>query len=155
MNTLTPAQRLRASRQAIVVHLARGSRNRPREGATADANSGGHEHHDRPRASNGTGWWRVAQHALGAWWRGHPAYSAAMVARPVLEGFAREKPVQVIAAAAALGAAVVVLKPWRLVSAGALLAATLKSTDITRLVMSMMASAMPSEEQATNEEDPR
>ena len=65
------------------------------------------------------------------------------MAQPVLTRYASEKPLQVIGIAAALGAATVVLKPWRLISVGAVLAATLKSQDMTRLVMSMMAQAMP------------
>lgn len=138
VNTLTPAQRLQASRQAIVVHLQRSRRrsaSAPAEGMASQDDASTH-------ASDGSGWWGVARHALSAWFRGHPAYSAAMVARPVIEGFAREKPVQVLGIAAAVGAAVVLLKPWRLISVGALVAATLKSGDMSRMVMSMMADVM-------------
>lgn len=129
-------QRLRASRQAISAHL-QGRRGEPR---TEQAPDNG----QAPRAaSSGPAWWRIARRALGVWWHNHPAYSAALVAQPVLTRYASEKPLQVIGIAAALGAATVVLKPWRLISVGAVLAATLKSQDMTRLVMSMMAQAMP------------
>ncbi len=129
-------QRLRASRQAISEHLqGRRGESRPER---ADRNP------DAPRAaSTGPAWWRIARRTLGVWWHNHPAYSAALVAQPVLTRYASEKPLQVIGIAAALGAAAVVLKPWRLISVGALLAATLKSQDMTRLVMSLMAQAMP------------
>ena len=150
MNGPTPKQRLQASRQAIVVHLARNSRRRSHDTRPDDDT----DHGSAPPQYSGPGWWRVARQAAAAWWRGHPLHSATMVARPVLEGIAREKPVQVLAVAAAVGAAVVVIKPWRLVSAGALLAATLKSTDITRLVMSMVAHAMPASPEEQTQEDP-
>lgn len=65
------------------------------------------------------------------------------MAQPVLARYAREKPLQLIGIAVAVGAAAVVVKPWRLISVGAVLAATLKSQDMTRLVMSLMAQAMP------------
>jgi hypothetical protein len=98
----------------------------------------------QPRTSSSSpAWWRIARRTLGVWWHNHPAYSAALVAQPVLARYARQKPLQVIGIAVAVGAAAVVIKPWRLISVGAVLAATLKSQDMTRLVMSLMAQAMP------------
>lgn len=138
-NHLSPAQRLQASRHAITTHLQsrRGRAREPQpEGAAPRAG-------DSPPRRGSPGWLRMARHALRVWWQGHPAYSAALVARPVLADYARHKPVQVLGIAAALGAAVVVLRPWRLISVGALVAATLRSQDTSRLVMSFLAQAMP------------
>lgn len=132
----TAVQRLQASRQAISAHL-QGRRGEPR---TEQAQDNG----DTPRTSSSSpAWWRIARRTLGVWWHNHPAYSAALVAQPVLARYARQKPLQVIGIAVAVGAAAVVIKPWRLISVGAVLAATLKSQDMTRLVMSLMAQAMP------------
>jgi hypothetical protein len=129
-------QRLQASRHAISAHL-QGRRGEPRPEQA-------HDNSEAPRASSsGPAWWRIARRTLGVWWHNHPAYSAALVAQPVLARYARQKPLQVIGIAVAVGAAAVVIKPWRLISVGAVLAATLKSQDVTRLLMSLVAQAMP------------
>ena len=138
-------QRLRASRQAISAHL----QGRRGETRTEQAQDNGDVPHT---PSSGPAWWRIARRTLGVWWHNHPAYSAALVAQPVLARYARQKPLQVIGIAVAVGAAAVVIKPWRLISVGAVLAATLKSQDMTRLVMSLMAQAMPHDGNDPDEE---
>lgn len=140
---LTPAQRLQASRHAISQHLQGQGRSR-RSDADATRGAGGNDEADAPSA--GPAWWRIARHTLRVWWHNHPAYSAVLVAQPVLQRYASEKPLQVVGIAAAVGAAAVWLKPWRLVSVGALLAATMKSQDVSRLVVALMSQAMPPQE---------
>lgn len=143
---LTPAQRLQASRHAISAHLqGQGSRRNARS-AHPDGTPNNNDDGSDRAPSSGPAWLRIARHTLRAWWHNHPAYSAALIAQPVLTRYVSDKPLQVVGIAAAVGAAAVVLKPWRLISVGALVAATLKSQDITRLVMSLMAQAMPQEE---------
>ncbi len=142
-NGLTPAQRLQASRHAISTHLQGHGRGRRSD---ADADRPGNQPDTERAPSSGPAWWRMARHALRVWWHNHPAYSAALVAQPVLQRYASDKPLQVVGIAAAAGAAAVLLKPWRLISVGALVAATLKSQDVSRLLVSLMSQAMPPQE---------
>jgi hypothetical protein len=51
---------------------------------------------------------------------------------------AREEPAKLVAAAAATGALVVLVKPWRLLSITAVLAAVLKTSDVADLVTTLM-----------------
>ena len=55
----------------------------------------------------------AAQRLVNAWWRRHPLHVVADIGEPLLEKYARRHPYRLLAIAAALGAAVVVLKPWR------------------------------------------
>jgi hypothetical protein len=103
------------------------------DGDVDDEDGGGRE--------SGGGWFGNAQHALRMWWRHHPAHMGLELATPMLASYARKKPVQFLGIAAALGAVVVVAKPWRLISATGLVMALLKSSQISNLVMSAMASA--------------
>lgn len=137
---LTPAQRLQASRHAISAHLQQGFRRGPR--GTGEA-PGGADETQAPRG--GPAWLRIARHTLRVWWHNHPAYSAALIAQPVLTRYASDKPLQVVGIAAALGAAAVVFKPWRLISVGALAAATLRSQDTSRLLAAFFTEVMPQE----------
>ncbi len=57
---------------------------------------------------------------------------------PLLGAYTRQEPLKVLGVAALLGAAVVVTRPWRLLSAGALLAATFRPADMSALVLSML-----------------
>jgi hypothetical protein len=143
---LTPAQRLQASRHAISAHLQGQGSRRGSRSAQADGTPDNNDDAGARVPSSGPTWWRIARHTLTAWWHNHPAYSAALIAQPVLTRYVHERPLQVVGIAAAVGAAAVVLKPWRLISVGALVAATLKSQDITRLMMSLIAQAMPPED---------
>lgn len=143
---LTPTQRLQASRHAISAHLQGQGSRRGTRSAQADGTPENNEDSQTRAQSSGPTWWRIARHTLRAWWHSHPAYSAALIAQPVLTRYVSQRPLQVVGIAAAVGAAAVVLKPWRLISVGALLAATLKSQDISRLVVSLMAQAMPQDD---------
>ncbi len=55
----------------------------------------------------------AAQRLLAAWWQRHPLNTVLEVSTPLLQGVARRHPYRILAVAAAAGAAVVVLKPWR------------------------------------------
>lgn len=78
------------------------------------------------------------------WWRRHPANAALQLARPALARRAREKPAQLMLAAAATGAVLVVVRPWRLLSTTALLALLLKTSDVADVVTSLMPNTNPS-----------
>lgn len=82
--------------------------------------------------------WDIFKRGVRSWWYRHPAHVALDVASPLVGKYARAHPLKLLGAAAVLGAAVVFLKPWRLVSMGGVLLAALKSSDVTGMVLSMM-----------------
>jgi len=77
------------------------------------------------------------------WWRRHPAHAAAQLARPLLEHYARKEPAKLMAVAAATGAVLVLVKPWRLLSVTAVLAAALKTSDVADIVNTLMQKTTP------------
>jgi len=83
-------------------------------------------------------WLPVARSVAQRWWRDHPANAAAHLALPVLERVAREQPLKLVAGAAVVGALVVLVKPWRLLSVTALGAALFKTSDIAGVVTTLM-----------------
>ena len=60
------------------------------------------------------------------------------LARPLLEHYARTEPVKLMAAAAATGSLLVLVRPWRLLSATAVIAAVLKTSDVADLVNTLL-----------------
>jgi hypothetical protein len=145
---LTPQQRLAQSRRALVWRLEGGKPSRSTanvdvvgpvfaSGTAAsplldDATT------ERPRPSDRLIWMTVIRNVAQRWWRRHPANAAGQLARPLLERYAREQPVKLLASAAAIGAVTVLVKPWRLLSITALLAAILKTSDVADLVTTLM-----------------
>ena len=87
------------------------------------------------------GWFGGLKRALNAWWRHHPAHMGVELATPILSDYAHRRPVQYLAIAAAVGAVVVVVRPWRLITVGGLLAALLKSSQVSSLLMSALSAA--------------
>ncbi|SDD06732.1 hypothetical protein SAMN05444679_107154 [Variovorax sp. CF079] len=130
---LTPQQRLAISRRALVQQL-RGSE------AAADAPrpASGRRPAQRESVLDRVDWASVARNATRRWWRRHPANAVGQLARPLLDRYAREQPAKLMAAAAAAGALVVLVKPWRLLSITAVLAAALKTSDVADLVTTLM-----------------
>jgi hypothetical protein len=131
---LTPQQRLAISRRALVQQL-RGSE------AAADASPPAPGRRLPPRRENALDrvpWASVARNVAQRWWRRHPANAVGQLARPLLDRYAREQPAKLMAAAAAAGALVVLVKPWRLLSITAVLAAALKTSDVADLVTTLM-----------------
>ncbi len=131
---LTPQQRLALSRQALVYQLQGG---RPAVEVSDDPSPA-----SLPRRRVGIldqfAWTSVARSMTQRWWRRHPANAVGQLARPLLDRYAREQPAKLVAAAAAAGALVVLVKPWRLLSATALIAALLKTSDIADVVTTLM-----------------
>ncbi|MES3004327.1 MAG: hypothetical protein V4787_26790 [Pseudomonadota bacterium] len=159
------ADRLARSRLAILQQIERrekrgSGRDSRREGERAEtraraqaAGDAGQDDYD-DRDSSG-GWFGNARNALRIWWRHHPAHMGLELATPMLSAYARKKPVQFLGIAAAVGAVVVVAKPWRLISATGLVMALLKSSQISSLVMSAMAGADFGQDRPPYEDDER
>lgn len=129
---LTPQERLAISRKAIVRHMSR--HHREIEGRIDDDFDAADE--SRP-ASYGT--LSVIKHAARVWWHRHPASVAAELARPLLSDYAKAHPFKLLGVSAAVGAAMMVLRPWRMVSVGTVAVAALKSAGLTNTLASMLS----------------
>jgi len=82
----------------------------------------------------------VARDALHSWWQFHPARTAVAIAQPVLAEYAHRRPLKLLGIAAGVGATLVVVRPWKLVSVGGLAVTALKSSQVSSLALSMLAS---------------
>ena len=130
----TPQQRLAMSRRALLDELQGG-----RERFAGPA---------RPRRNalfGHPGWALVARKTAQRWWRRHPANALGQIARPLIERYAREQPAKLMAAAAAVGAVAVLVRPWRLLSVTAVVAALLKTSDVADIVTTLMQKTAPHE----------
>ena len=126
-NNLSPTDRLAASRQAIVRQM----RHEDPEGVEQGGGSDGID------ASAST--WDLAKQAAGAWWHNHPARLAADLGRPLIQNLAEEQPLKLLGVSAGLGAAAIILRPWRLISLTGLLLAALKSSEVAGFANSLIA----------------
>lgn len=143
----TPQERLAISRKAILRHMQRhDDRKQPHDGENQ-------EHDDSVGWVNaGDGKWGAFKRAVQTWWHHHPANVALDFAKPVVGQYARKSPFKVLGIAAAIGAALVLFKPWRVVSLGGIALAAMKSSDITEVVLSMLTpSPQDSNHQQRNE----
>lgn len=131
---LSAQQRLAASRQAIVRDMNREEEPEtgtfPLEGGDDDISESGID------ASSGS--WDLIKQVARSWWRSHPAHLALDVAKPMMQGYAQDQPVKLLGIAAATGAALVVLRPWRLISLTGVALALIKSSEVSGIVQSMM-----------------
>ena len=145
-NSLTPKERLAISRRALVRELngddERDDRPRFRRAAAPQEPAGTQDFADTEAQGHSFGgtrrWVQMARSMTERWWRRHPAHAVGQLARPVLEHYARKEPAKLMAIAAATGAALVLLKPWRLLSFTAVLAAVLKTSDVADVVNTLM-----------------
>ncbi|MDM0076795.1 hypothetical protein QTH90_20470 [Variovorax sp. J2P1-59] len=143
LDSLSPQERLAISRRALVSQLQGDRRRAPDEPPSLDL-----PRPHRVAPSSRFAWGALAQNVVRRWWRRHPANAVTQVARPLLERYAREEPAKLVAAAAATGALLVLVKPWRLLSITAVLAAVLKTSDMADLVNTLM------QKNATPRKDP-
>ncbi|RZJ27104.1 MAG: hypothetical protein EOO54_00435 [Haliea sp.] len=139
------SDKLSRSRQAIVDQLRRKERKgmHPNDSQGVAHGKVGYDarpEHEEP-LQRGSGWSGRLRYATRTWWRHHPAHMAVEMATPVLADYASRRPGRLLAISAALGAAVVVVRPWKLISATGLLVAILKSSQVSTLVMSAMSAA--------------
>jgi len=118
-------ERLSISRHALVSHLTGYDGSPP---ATPK----------RPSVLSGIAWAPVARGVARHWWQRHPVHAAGELARPLLERYAREEPLKLVLAAAAVGAVVVLARPWRLLTVSAVLAAVFKTSDAAGVVNTLM-----------------
>lgn len=138
---VTPQERLAISRKAIVRNMQRNGESESR--ADSEERTQG-----SPSAFNAEGTkWRAFKRAARAWWHNHPANVALDLAKPVIGDYAKKHPLRVLGIAAGVGAATVVIKPWRLVSLGGIALATMKSSGISGVILSLLT---PSSQDSPN-----
>lgn len=117
---LTPQQRLERTRQALAEQLARRSRHRNTHSAALAAD----------QATPVRGFAARARRAARVWWHDHPVHDAVDFARPALQDYARHKPLQLVGIAVGTGAALTLLKSWRLLSLTGVALTLLKTSDL-------------------------
>ena len=139
--SLDPKARLAASRAALLAELS-GDTPGKRPDVQQPIDGG-----QPPAQASGwlatVPWLPLGRRVAERWWRRHPANAMLQLARPALERHAREQPAQLMLAAAATGAVLVVVRPWRLLSATALLAMVLKTSDVADVVTTLMHKKKP------------
>jgi hypothetical protein len=152
------SDRLDRSRLAILEHLhRRDQRRHPPSAADLESHESGEGQagpgpRARPRRPATGSWLERARDALETWWRYHPAHMAVDIARPALSSYARQKPVQYLGIAAAAGAVVFLLRPWKLISVTGVLVALVKSPQMAGLVMSALSTGKNPEDDPPYEE---
>jgi hypothetical protein len=141
---LTPKERLAISRRALVLQFE-GRKPRHARAPAVEPLDDLEDIDELPLneaqyESSGArfGWASMGRSVVRRWWRRHPANAVGQLARPLLDRYAREEPAKLVGAAAATGALIVLVKPWRLLSITAVLAAILKTSDVADLVTTMM-----------------
>ncbi len=125
--------RLTESRQAIVRHM---NHETVEEADTVE----GFGEAGRSEIDASSGTWGLVKQVTSSWWRGHPASIALDFVKPVVQTYAEEKPIVLLGISAGLGAAIVVMRPWRLISLTGVLLAAAKSKDLSDIVRSLMGS---------------
>ncbi|MEO8013065.1 hypothetical protein [Polaromonas sp.] len=134
---LTPQERLAISRKAIVRHMNRHHRD-VEERADSDievANRNGLETDSSDRSVLSK-----IKYAARMWWHRHPASAAVELATPLLSDYATVHPFKLVGISAAAGAAMVIARPWRMMSASALLVAAVKSSGLSNTLFTMLSS---------------
>jgi hypothetical protein len=134
---MSPQERLAISRRAILQCMTHSGRDvgEPLQGDAADC-IGKTSGPNRPGSLGRL--WRALRRTTTIWWRSHPAHLAVEVVQPALGQYARAHPLALLGVAAALGAVVVLAKPWRLIPVTGLLMATFKSKAFTHFIASAL-----------------
>jgi hypothetical protein len=78
---------------------------------------------------------------LRRWWQDHPASGVLELVAPDLQGYARAYPGRTLALAAGAGAALVLLRPWRLLPLTALALTAARSMPVAELLAAWLAQA--------------
>lgn len=141
------ADKLAQTRLAIIAHVQSrerrggGRHDDPRQPTGADDEPNGQREPGAANRRSPAGWLRHARHVARSWWRHHPASAGLELVTPALSAYAARKPLQYLGIAAAVGALVVLVRPWRLISVTGLIVAIVKSSQLSSVVMSAMAGA--------------
>ena len=130
---ISPQERLRASRLALIRQTAT-----KEEDHSAGSQYSSHRGESYASNASQNPILSLLTQGFRAWWKHHPSKVAVDIGRNYLDDFAVKKPLVLLGIAAGAGAAVVVLKPWRLISLTGLAFAALKSTNLTSSLLSLL-----------------
>ena len=131
---LTVQQRLALSRRVLVSHLQGDNRGHSSDPGSDSEQQSGPISSLLSRSSYGL----LVRNLVTYWWNRHPVNAAGQLARPFLERYAQRSPVKLLVISAGIGALVILIKPWRLLSVTALLAALLKTSSMADIVTTLM-----------------
>lgn len=134
---LTPQERLAISRKAIVRHMNRHHRD-VEERIDIDTDESNRDSSEIK--SSGQNMLGKIKYAARMWWHRHPASAAVELASPLLDDYASVHPFKLLGISAAAGAALVIVRPWRMMSASALLVAAVKSSGLSNTLFTMLSS---------------
>lgn len=98
-----------------------------------------------PHGSTST-FWPIAKHMAQTWWEYHPARAILSMGRPFLEDYVERRPWKAVAVAAGVGATLVVVRPWKLLSVGGIVVAAMKSSQVSSIALSLISAAQSSAE---------
>ena len=99
---------------------------------------------DNSLDERGFSWVSLVESGLSSWWREHPLHAGALLVKSATVEIAQRKPLQLVAVAAVAGAAIVLLRPWRLVSASALALSLWRSSNFSGMTSDVLQSAVES-----------
>lgn len=130
---LTPQERLAISRMAIVKHMhGHDLQVLDRiDNETDDPNNSGLGLHNKIS---------IITHTIKVWWNRHPVNAVLELTRPLMSDYARAHPLKLLSIAMGVGVAIVLIKPWRMVSLGAVAVAAVKSSGISNALYAMLSS---------------
>lgn len=134
---LTPQERLAISRKAIVRHMNRHHRDVEER---FDSDIDEVDRNGSEMASTNHNVLGKIKYAARMWWHRHPASAAVELASPLLSDYASAHPFKLLGISAAAGAAVVIVRPWRMMSASTLLVAAVKSSGLSNTLFTMLSS---------------
>ena len=142
----TDTPNLTETRRELLNYLLqqRGQKERAEPSSTDRNKTHRHVQAEKSADSSKFEWSSLLQAGLTSWWHDHPARAGAALLKSATQEYARKKPLQVVTIAAVAGAAVVLFKPWRLVSTTALMLSLFRSSNFTGMATSMLETAAQS-----------
>lgn len=109
-------------------------------GATRSSGDALQQRASAPRGNvDSIDWMGLVKAGAATWWRGHPLHLGAVVLRPVVSDYVRRKPVATLSVAAAAGAALVLIRPWRIASVTGLAMSLVRSSNLPVMAASLVA----------------
>ncbi|MEH3087039.1 MAG: hypothetical protein PGN26_11035 [Xylophilus ampelinus] len=100
----------------------------------------------RPASGSVSAFLPIAKHMARTWWEYHPARALLSMGRPFLEDYVERRPWKAVAVAAGVGATLVVVRPWKLLSVGGIVVAAMKSSQVSSIALSLISAAQSSAE---------
>ena len=114
---------------------------KPTDASPAASSRTGRQHRSANTKNNvnAIDWMGLVKAGVATWWRDHPLHVGAVVLEPVVADYVRRKPVTTLAVAAASGAALVLIRPWRIASVTALGMSLVRSSNLPVMAASLVA----------------